>query len=116
MKRAYKPEQAERLQPLLESIARELDERSIEIKGLSQTLRRQRETGADEDALANTIATLANAKRELRHAMEELEALGCAAEPGFHTTILIPGPDGDLDTGYRLDARGQLAAAELEAA
>lgn len=113
MKHAYERDQAERLRPLLRSIARELDERSMAIRTEGRRLRRLEAHGRDGVAIANSVAALASHKRELRHALEELEAIGCAAEPGLHSTVLVPGPDGELEHGYRLDARGALVPAAV---
>ena len=48
MKRRYEIEDALRLQPLLESIQREIEERSVAIQSWTRKLRRLREDGADE--------------------------------------------------------------------
>ena len=117
MKRAYGKNQAERMLPLLTSIARELDDRSTAIRAEELRLRRLEAEGGDEIALANRVASLAEHKRELRHALEELEQLGCEAEAGLHSVIYGPGADGQVESGYQLDARGELLSnAALEAA
>ena len=116
MKRRYEIEDAIRLQPLLESIQREIEERSVAIQGWTRRLQRLQEEGADERTVTNAVAELANHKRELRHALEELEPFGCVAEPGVHTEIHIPGPDGSLESGYHLDAQGNLTAGETAGA
>jgi hypothetical protein len=112
VKRSYELEEAKCLLPFLEAIVREIDERSVEIQGETRRLERLRTQGADDVAISNAVAALANHKRELRHAVEELEGLGCAAEVGLHTEIFIPGPDGRFESGYRLDLQGNLSDAE----
>jgi hypothetical protein len=102
VKRAYDRVQAEHLRPLLEAIARELDERSLAIRRQTRALRKLRlATDPDEFRIASCVAELALHKREMRHAVEELEQLGCVAEPGNHAVILVPGPDGSLEHGYQ---------------
>ena len=117
MKRAYDRQEAQRLLPLLRSIVSEIEERATNVRHLAHRLRRLRDERSDERAQANAVAELAEQKRELRHAHEELEALGCAVDPTDGHTVLIPGEDGRLWSGYelRIDS-GRLTAAPAPAA
>lgn len=104
-KRAYDRTQAERMRPLLEEIARELDERYAATRQLERRLRLARRSGESEDRQANLTAELAEHRRNLRHALLEIEALGCAADPGLPSIVRVPGEDGSLESGYRFGAR-----------
>ncbi len=106
MKRAYRKDEAERLRPLLESIAREIEERDRSILILSRSLHRMRSTGADSLLHANAVAELAQHKRELRRAHEELTRLGCELDPALPQLVRVPGPDGQLATGFELHLGG----------
>ena len=109
MKRAYQRLEAQRLRPLLEAIAREIEERTAAIERLDRAGRRQGNKGMDPRSRAENTAQLANHKRELRHAIEELEALGCTVDPAEPLTVLVPGPDGSLENGFELHL-GETAA------
>lgn len=110
MKRAYERLEAERLRPLLEAIAREIDERNQAIQKLTRASERRAARGVDQRSQAETTARLANHKRELRRASEELESLGCEMNPTDPTTVLVPGPDGSLESGFELHL-GEVAPA-----
>ncbi len=99
MKRAYDPDSAERLRPLLEGIAREIEERNRAIRGLDRGSRSG--FGRNLDPVERT-ARLAIHKRARRHAIEEIEALGCSVDPEEPRLVLVPGPDGSLESGYEL--------------
>ncbi|MHC4262615.1 MAG: hypothetical protein ACYSWX_08850 [Planctomycetota bacterium] len=111
MKRSYEFEDARRLQPLLTSIQCEIDERSVAIQRCTRAVTRLRDEGIEDLTVSNLVAELANHRRELRLALEELEHFGCVADPGVHTEIFIPGPDGSLEEGFHLDAQGNLSGA-----
>ena len=110
MKRAYERLEAERLRPLLEAIAREIDERGQAIQKLTRASERRASRGIEPGAQAETTARLANHKRELRRASEELESLGCELNPTDPSTVLVPGPDGSLESGYEIHL-GEVAPA-----
>jgi hypothetical protein len=99
VKRAYDPDNAERLRPLLEGIAREIEERNQAIRRLNRGSRSG--AGRHLDAAERT-ALLATHKLQRRLAVEELEALGCSVDPDDPRTVLVPGPDGTLESGYEL--------------
>ena len=101
MKRAYERHEAERLRPLLESIAREIAERNERVHVLNRSLRRL-QGPADDVRAANVVAELAQHKFELRRAHEELATLGCELDPTEFGLVHVPGPDGRLATGYEL--------------
>jgi hypothetical protein len=102
VKRAYERLEAQSLRPLLEAIAREIEERTAAIERLTRAPRRSGNKGLDPRSQAETTAQLAHHKRELRHAIEELESLGCTVDPAEPLTVLVPGPDGSLENGFEL--------------
>ncbi len=110
VKRAYERQEAERLRPLLEAIAREIEERSEAIQRLTRAAQRRSARGNDAAAGNDAIAKLATHKRELRLAVEELETLGCTVDPADPTTVFVPGPDGSLESGYEMHV-GEVAPA-----
>jgi hypothetical protein len=104
VKRTYDRTEAENLRPLLESIAKELDERSIAIANLERRQRRLKLEGVSGEVMGNLVAELATHKREIRLATEELDRLGASADVGSKTVVHLPGPDGSLETGFRVSA------------
>ena len=104
MKKTYDRAQAERLRPLLEAIAAELDERHSALERLERQLRHQRVEGVDDQATANVVAELATHKREIRLATQELDRLGASVDVGSRSVVRLPGPDGSWETGYRVSA------------
>ena len=103
MKRAYDRSRADRLVPLLRSIQEEMHERLARIRTLSRRVARLEERAPKSPELAVLVAELAVQRRELRHAQDELRALGCTFDPEHPTRIRIPGESGDLETGYGWD-------------
>ena len=101
MNNRFTPERAERLLPILRSIAREIGERSRAIERLESALASAttRPRGADVRARA-VSAELAHQRRELRFAQRELARLGCALDEDHPLRIRIPGEDGTLAGGY----------------
>lgn len=88
-RKTYEQREAEALLPLLDSILREIEDRA---KSLS-VLEHRRESGSDPDespASLHMIADIANHKRELRHARQELEQLGCSLEDCGTLGVRIP--------------------------
>ena len=101
MKNAYERAQADRMIPFLASISREVGERVRIIRRKERVLERLR-SNATEDAETRVLQSeLANHKRALRHAEKELERLGCALNDSPTRSVLIPGPSGALQGGYR---------------
>ena len=103
MKKEYDREKAGQLVPLLRSITREILERTKAIEALEATfdavqmpMRSRR--GAARDF--RTQAEVANHRRELRRAKQELSRLGCALDSDHPLRILIPGEDGEMQGGY----------------
>jgi len=83
---------ATRLLPLLNSITREIEERSLALAALEERL--SPEEGLpflSEDELHDLQAEAATHRRELRHAKEELLSLGCSIVGTEPMTIRIPG-------------------------
>ena len=102
----YDLRSAQSLAPLLQGIAREVHERSREVRrirhrlaqlcGVEQELPR----ASDERAEALELrAQLATQLRERRNALEELEELGCFFD-GSDGSIRVPGPSGTLEDGF----------------
>jgi phosphoketolase len=102
VKRAYERQEAEAMRPLLEAIARELEERNEAIERLTRATERRSARGADARSIANATAQLATHKREHRRALAEIEALGCTTDPNDPSTVLVPGPDGTLSSGFEM--------------
>ena len=75
-----------RLLPLLESIAREFQERGEALQALEARIRRLVDGESDQ-----LVAEAAEHKRELRHARKELELLGCSVIGEEPLTFRIPG-------------------------
>ena len=104
MNHRFTPERAERLVPILRSIASEIGERTRAIErlesALDSTTTPQRETEMRTRALG---AELAHQRRELRFAQRELARLGCTLDGDHPLRILIPGADGTFAGGYSWD-------------
>lgn len=100
VKRTYDQPSAERLRPLLNSIVGEIEEREQALKLLSRELRSTRRP--DEAFRAGLIARIAENKRGLRLAKEELSALGCELDPTSPRLVHVPGPDGRFSSGFEL--------------
>lgn len=111
MKKHYDAAQANRMRPFIASIARELDERRIAVRSLERRLRRiegdEGPIADDDDRRATTVAALAEHRRNIRHAGQEVEGLGGEIESGHPAVIRLPGPDGRFESGFRIGARGQ---------
>ena len=99
MKKAYEPERAEKLVPLLISISREIRERGHAIQVLEGKSKKRKGKGDPVDPA--TEARLATERRELRLALRELARLGCVLDELHPFRILIPGKAGDLLGGYQ---------------
>ncbi|QDU65399.1 hypothetical protein [Engelhardtia mirabilis] len=105
MKKAYELQEADKLRPLIQSIAHELDERFMAVKRLERRLRRIEREGGDGTQSTIAVAALAEHRRNLRLSVAELELLGAEVEPGLPVTVRLPGPDGSFETGYRVSAQ-----------
>ena len=106
MVRAYDSDSAKQLLPLLGSITSEMRERIRtlhRLEGLEVALRASKapqERAHSETELANLQAELSTQRQALRHAEEELSALGCSASEDDDLTVLIPGEHGELSEGF----------------
>jgi len=91
----YDRGRATRLLPLLNSITREIEERSAALAELEARMSPSAPSDGlpflTEDELRNLVAEAALHRRELRHAKEELLALGCSIVGTEPITIRIPG-------------------------
>jgi hypothetical protein len=88
----YDRRRATELLPLLNAISREIVERSRALEALEERMSpREGMPELGEAELANLVAEAAGHRRELRHAKEELEALGCSIVGTEPITIRIPG-------------------------
>ena len=91
---------ANRLLPLLSSIAQEIEERTEALERLEQeleNLERQNRRSHEERVL---IAEAASQRRELRHAREELQRFGCSVLGTAPLTIRIPGRVGEAKKSF----------------
>ena len=103
---SYDLQSAERLAPLVQGIAFEINERSREIRTVRHRLGKicgpeqdlPRDTELRNEAL-ELRARLATQLRERRNAQEELEELGCYLDESSRT-VRIPGPSGTLEDGF----------------
>jgi hypothetical protein len=99
MNRRFSPEHAERLVPILRSIACEIGERTRAIEQLESTLESAATLPRGTD-IRGIQAALAHQRRELRFAKRELARLGCAVDDDHPLRILVPGADGTFAGGY----------------
>ncbi len=109
----YDLAEAQALLPLLDSILREMEERRKELGHMEQTKRRlsgERPEGDEE--VRYLVADIANHRRELRHADEELDQLGCTLEEGETVLVRIPG----ANDGWVWSPGGELEPAAATAA
>ena len=112
----YDRDQAIGLMPLLRSIAFEIEERTGAIGHLQERVEALRPTrGKHLEEFARNEAELAEQRRELRHAVEELERLDCQIEPNGPLTIRVPGTAGDYAYRWRAGT-GTLQPLETERA
>ena len=87
---AHSPKEIERLLPLLRSIAHEIRDRTAAISYLEsrvQSLKPSSRIHAEDLRLAE--ASLAIERREIRHAQEELERLGCRLDENDSERIVF---------------------------
>jgi Uncharacterized conserved protein (DUF2203) len=95
----YTPQRAEQLLPILRSIAREIGERTRAIEGLEESLEPSAHARSAR-APRDLGAELAHHRRELRFAKQELARFGCTLIENCPLRILIPGEDGELESGF----------------
>lgn len=89
----YDKKRATELMPLLRSISREIQERSVELDRIEELLARA-EAGKRVHDLSNLVASAATHRREIRLARRELDRLGCSIVGTEPLTIRIPGQRG----------------------
>lgn len=91
--KTYDRSQAESLLPLLDSILREIDDRRKILR--SQEAHKAKIAESDEAKWHNALADIADNKRQLRLAEEELTKLGCRIENQKSLLVRIPGQAGE---------------------
>jgi hypothetical protein len=99
-KKLFDREAAERMMPLLASIAQELVERRSAIDRLEREIAR---AGADDDQALLLKAELATHLREIRQLDKEVARLGLALDEDHPLRILIPSSEGAWTYEPRLD-------------
>ncbi len=104
MKKSYDRENANKLVPLLESIAAEIRDRLALVRELDDQVASISEDSLETTRYLNLLAELATHRRELRLAKKECEGLGCVLEEGQPTRIYIPGSNGKLKSGFRWES------------
>lgn len=103
--KTFERAEAERMAPLLQSMAQEIRERTQAIVALE----RQHEIleGAKgSEALGRfgeVRSQLSTQRRELRHVRKEVERLGLAVDDGKPPSIVVPGDGGDWVYSGSLD-------------
>lgn len=105
MKNAYDYDRAERLIPLIQSIHRELRERSEAIRDLNIQLHQLRQSPRDDNADRSSRerllqASIAAHKLEIRLANKELARFGCLVDEDNPFRVLIPGNSGEFRDGF----------------
>ncbi len=104
MKKSYDHENANKLVPLLESIAAEIRERLASVRELDGQATALFEDNLETTRYLNLLAELATHRRELRLAKKECERLGCVLGEGQPTRIYIPGSNGRIESGFRWES------------
>jgi hypothetical protein len=92
--------EANAMLPLLESIAREIRDRTSAIAHAQESMELLRPEVEDE-ILPPLVAAVATHKKELRRLQAELADLGCSLEPGLPLTFRINGPTGRPHHAFR---------------
>ena len=88
----YDESRAEKLLPLLESIATEIRERTEHLERIEAELEaRSEEALPDQSEIRDLVAQAATHRRGLRLAKQELERLGCSVVGMEPITFRIPG-------------------------
>jgi len=101
--RLYTEDHARRLVPILRSILIEVGERAQAIAELETRLASKLTRPERDDA----EALLASHRRETRLAVQELARHGCTIDELEPARVLIPGEDGDFDSGFVWNSRSE---------
>ena len=97
----YDREKALRLLRLLESIAREIEDRDEALRRVDAELRELERAGRGRSREAGCLNAEASLHlRELRCARSEIEGLGCSVIGFDPPTVRIPGPKGSQTPGW----------------
>ena len=92
----YDEQEALAMLPLLGSITREIKDRTSALEILEIEIHALRVIAPiDEEAIRGAVAEQATHRRELRHAKNELERLGCSVVGTEPLTLRIPGKVGE---------------------
>ena len=101
MKHDYDPRLAKELMPLLESIGREITERSVALENLEAEIERHAlQDGPGDAGPHGLIAEAAAHRRGLRLSRQELERLGCSVVGTDPLTLRIPGRVGTTKRSF----------------
>ncbi len=92
---SYDPGRALELLPLLSTIGREIEERSVALERLERRIERLITRSGDRDRIRSMEAEAAVHRRELRACRSELERLGCSVVGMTPLTIRIPTREGE---------------------
>jgi len=90
MRHPYDPKHARALAPLLDSISREIEERSLALEALEARIHELRSSPFFAEELQALEAEAAAHRREMRLCHTELERLGCTVLGTTPITIRIP--------------------------
>ena len=97
----YDPQHAKEILPLLESIGREITERSLALAHLETEITTlESEDPVDDDRMHGLVAEASAHRRGLRLAKAELERLGCSVVGTTPLTFRIPGRIGTRDRSF----------------
>ena len=90
MRHPYDPRHARALAPLLDSISREIEERSLALEALEGRIHELKNSPFYAGELRALEAEVAAHRREMRLCHDELERLGCTVLGTTPITIRIP--------------------------
>jgi len=97
----YDPEHVKEILPLLESIGREISERTEELNTIEAEIERlSGEVVYGHDRMHRLVAEAAAHRRGLRQAKSELEQLGCSVVGTTPLTFRIPGRIGRTNRSF----------------
>ena len=91
----YDRGRATRLVPLLGSITREIQERTVRLDRIERKIHNITSARGESADVSNLVAEAATHRRELRLAKDELLELGCSIVGTRPLTIRIPGRRGE---------------------
>lgn len=106
MTKSYDYRGADSLIPLLQVLNREIKERTQAIQHTLRSIRRlkRQEPPVKPSELRHRVALLQSQisthKLEIRMTKKELSRLGCQVDSADPSMVLIPGRDGNLETGF----------------